>query len=209
MNFLAIDTTKSTSLILLQKGDFFESATLNGKKVSENLLPQVDEVLTKHKLKLHDFSYFVCVVGPGSFTGLRIGISTIKAFNRVLNKKLIAVNSFEPIVKEVKDGCILLTCTKKSFYFAIVEGGKIIEMGVDELENITQDKYQKLKKAAIEKELEMYADIVVGNYPQLLHALIVDRIANQQTVEQEQLKPLYLQLSQAERSLKKQDIHGN
>ena len=43
-------------------------------------MPLVDEILTQTKLTLKDFDFYACCTGPGSFTGVRIGVSTVKAF---------------------------------------------------------------------------------------------------------------------------------
>ncbi len=208
MKFLALDTTKAQSYIIVANGKNVEIKTLNEtRKVSEMLLSTIDEMLVTNKLTLDDFDYFACVTGPGSFTGLRIGISTLKAFNAVLNKKLIAINSFEVFTNKISDGCIMLSCTKSSFYYAIIKSNKIIEMGVDNLVNINNDKFITEKKFACEYELKNYVDSFIEDYPQILVESLLKMIKNNQYTAKNEFKPFYLQQSQAERNFKrKQDI---
>lgn len=204
MNFLAIDTTKSSSYIILKNGEDIVIDTLKEtRKVSENLLLGVDKLLQSNNAKLKDLDCFGCVVGPGSFTGVRIGMSMIKAFNAVLDKNIVMLNSFEVLENTVKDGCIFLTCTKTSFYFAFVKDGKVTNMGVEELKNIKHDKFKNATTFTPEKELQEYADNYINNYKSILKSAFEIKVAKKQFVNKSDFLPLYLQLSQAERNLKK------
>ena len=69
----------------------------DSKTHSEKLMPLIDEILKTNNVTLNDIDLFACGVGPGSFTGVRIGVSTIKAFVDSSNKPCVAVSSFESL----------------------------------------------------------------------------------------------------------------
>ena len=96
MKILAIDTTTKKASVAIKKNDeWFEEVIDNEITHSEKLMPLLDATLKKAGLKLKDIDLFITTIGPGSFTGVRIGIATIKALAKVLNKKIIGVTSLE------------------------------------------------------------------------------------------------------------------
>ena len=54
-------------------------------------MPMIDEVCKFSKIDLSEIDVFACSIGPGSFTGLRIGLATIKGFALSLNKKVVGI----------------------------------------------------------------------------------------------------------------------
>lgn len=62
---------------------------------SENLVPMIKEMLDNLNLKISDIDIYGVAIGPGSFTGLRIGIATIKSFAHVFNKPIIGISTLE------------------------------------------------------------------------------------------------------------------
>jgi stage III sporulation protein AG len=87
MNYLLVNTANDELVIVLVKdGTIFACNERNVKKHNEVLLPKLDEVLNSAGITLNDIDEFGVVVGPGSFTGIRVGIATIKAFKDVFNK---------------------------------------------------------------------------------------------------------------------------
>jgi len=96
MKILAIDTTTKKATVALKKDDaMFIKETDNEITHSEKLLPLLDEVLKKARVKLNDIDLFAITLGPGSFTGVRIGIATIKAISKVTNTKIFGTTSLE------------------------------------------------------------------------------------------------------------------
>lgn len=59
------------------------------------MLPLIDEALKENNLSLNDIDMYSCINGPGSFTGIRIGLSTLKAFSFVDNKKIFSMSSLD------------------------------------------------------------------------------------------------------------------
>ena len=96
MNILAIDTTtKKASVALKTESNLFSKEINNEITHSEKLLPLIDEVLKEANLSLKDIDLFALTLGPGSFTGVRIGVATIKALSKVYNKKIFGTTSLE------------------------------------------------------------------------------------------------------------------
>lgn len=99
MNILALDTTHEVMGICIKTengrttsfcGDF-------GLQHSTRLMPCINELLEKMELKPVDLNLIVCAIGPGSFTGLRIGLSTAKGLAMGLNCPLVGVSSLETL----------------------------------------------------------------------------------------------------------------
>lgn len=96
MNILAIDTTTKIAAVALKKeNEIIERKKENEITHSEKLLPLVDEVLKIKELNIKDIDVYMTLSGPGSFTGVRIGLSTLKAFAFVYDKKIFAISSLE------------------------------------------------------------------------------------------------------------------
>ncbi len=98
MLLLAVDTSgKHGSVALARCGpaetcDLIEVVPLEGGTFSAQLVPQVAALLTKHGLGKQEIGGLAVVSGPGSFTGLRIGLAVIKAFGDTLAKPIAAVS---------------------------------------------------------------------------------------------------------------------
>lgn len=94
MKILAIDTTtKKATVALNLDNKIIVKEVDNEITHSEKLLPLLDEVLNDSNTKLKDIDLFAITLGPGSFTGVRIGIATIKAIAKVTNKKIFGTTS--------------------------------------------------------------------------------------------------------------------
>lgn len=93
MKYLAINTSGENIEIGLRLDDKFIYWTdEDSHKASAILLPNIERILSENGVTIKDLDALGCVIGPGSFTGIRIGISTIKSLAYSLNKKIIAVN---------------------------------------------------------------------------------------------------------------------
>lgn len=101
---LAIDTSgKNGSLALARvtpgrsEVDVVEVVPLAGGTFSAQLVPQIAALLTKHGYTKSDLAAFAVVSGPGSFTGLRVGLAAIKALAEVLQKPIAAISLLEAV----------------------------------------------------------------------------------------------------------------
>jgi tRNA threonylcarbamoyladenosine biosynthesis protein TsaB len=91
----AEDSTESN------KVEVIEEAPLAGGTFSAQLVPQIAGLLEKHGLNKIDIDAFVVISGPGSFTGLRVGLAAIKALAEILHKPIVAVSLLEVIARSL------------------------------------------------------------------------------------------------------------
>ncbi len=101
---LSIDTsTKVCSVALHQDGKLLAISELYTEKSHSGMLTTLCESVVKNAgFSLHDLDVFAVAKGPGSYTGLRIGVSTAKGFCFALDKPLLAVNTLEAMAFQVK-----------------------------------------------------------------------------------------------------------
>ncbi len=99
MKVLALDTcTRAGSVALLQDGALVSAYVLDVTAThSERLLPSIDRLLADAGWHINDLALIAGAAGPGSFTGLRIGISTAKGLAFAADKPLIGVNALEAL----------------------------------------------------------------------------------------------------------------
>lgn len=98
---LAFDTSGPSLSVALMMGDklVYECTQQNGLTHSDSLMPLVDAALGAGKLTAAMVDYYAVVVGPGSFTGVRIGVTTAKALVHATGRPVIAVNALEAIAE--------------------------------------------------------------------------------------------------------------
>ncbi|MGD0213338.1 MAG: tRNA (adenosine(37)-N6)-threonylcarbamoyltransferase complex dimerization subunit type 1 TsaB [Terriglobales bacterium] len=104
MLLLAVDTSgKNGSLALAcatagrSDIDVLEVGPLTGGAFSAQLIPQIAALLEKHGQSKHELGAFVVVSGPGSFTGLRVGLAAMKALAEALQKPIVAISVLEAV----------------------------------------------------------------------------------------------------------------
>lgn len=110
MKVLAIDTsTVMASCALLDEENLLGEFSLNQNMGhSENLVPMVKTLLDNLNLKVSDIDLYGVALGPGSFTGLRIGIATVKAFAHVYNKPIVGVSTLEGLAFNVRASGVIV-----------------------------------------------------------------------------------------------------
>ncbi len=137
MLVLAMDTsTPHGSVALLEDTKLL--AEVNGVSSlthSERLLPALDLVLRQRDLTVKDMDAFAVTVGPGSFTGIRIGLSTVKSFALASGKPIAPVSTLKALGLKLKHPhnrllCPLLDARKGEIYAALfeVKNGELIEV---------------------------------------------------------------------------------
>lgn len=110
MKLLGIDTTtKFLCLGLYADGKFCEYNLETGRNLSVLLVPSIQRVLAAAGLKIADIGYFACGLGPGSFTGMRVGLAVIKGLSVVRDKPVIGISTLDILAKNVllKDSLIV------------------------------------------------------------------------------------------------------
>ncbi|MCH5151373.1 MAG: tRNA (adenosine(37)-N6)-threonylcarbamoyltransferase complex dimerization subunit type 1 TsaB [Clostridiales bacterium] len=99
MKILFIDTTTPDLVVAVVEDNKITDVTAKAVGVhhSEMLCDKVAEALQQAKLTFRDLDAYACAIGPGSFTGIRIGISTVKGYRTAVKLPYIAVNCLEAI----------------------------------------------------------------------------------------------------------------
>lgn len=96
MNIIAMDTTtKKANVSVLFNNLIYSNSIDNEITHSEKFLPLVDKTLKDAGITLKDIDMFAVTNGPGSFTGVRIGLASVKAFAKVYDKKIFSITSLE------------------------------------------------------------------------------------------------------------------
>ena len=125
MKILGMDTSSpSGSIALLDDNDIVSESVVEGSSAySDKLLFEIDAILNSSGTKLNDIDGFVITTGPGSFTGLRVGISLLKGFILATEKPFASVNTLEAYAETVQPGpyviCPVLDARKKEVYTAL------------------------------------------------------------------------------------------
>lgn len=126
MKILAVDTSsKLCSVAILEDKNLIKKLELdNGLTHSETLMPLIQQLLNECSLSLNNINLLVSDIGPGSFTGIRIGVSSCKAFSDSLNIPCVGISSLEILAYNIQnDGiiCSTIDCKNNNCYFALYE----------------------------------------------------------------------------------------
>lgn len=124
MKILSIDTASNlcTVAILEDKTCIKEITVNDARNHSEKIMPIIEQVLQKTNLTLKDISLIVCDKGPGSFTGIRIGVGTVLAFQDALNISCIGIDALLSLAYNIpKDGliCSLIDARNNNVYYGL------------------------------------------------------------------------------------------
>jgi len=97
MKILAVDTSANVATAaVVSDGKLICESILNHKKThSEKIMPMIDELLHDSETKISEIDLFAVANGPGSFTGVRIGVSTVKALAHATKKPIVGVSTLE------------------------------------------------------------------------------------------------------------------
>lgn len=145
MKILSIDTASNlcTVAILEDKKCIKEIVVNDARNHSEKIMPVIEQVLLETSLNLSNIDLIVCDKGPGSFTGIRIGVGTVLAFQDSLNIPCIGISSLEALAYNVEqDGliCSLIDAKKNNVYFGLFEhkNNEYFQIGNLEFKNINE-----------------------------------------------------------------------
>ena len=126
MKILSVDTSsKLCSVAILEDTNLIKKLELdNGLTHSETLMPLIQQLLNECSLSLNNIYLLVSDVGPGSFTGIRIGVSSCKAFSDSLNIPCVGISSLEVLAYNIQNEgiiCSTIDCKNNNCYFALYE----------------------------------------------------------------------------------------
>jgi tRNA threonylcarbamoyladenosine biosynthesis protein TsaB len=188
---------------------------------SEILVPTIDEILSKAGITAADLNYSALTIGPGSFTGLRLGISALKAIELAYNVPVYGISSLTIYSYAYKDlGLPILACidaNKDKFYACLSDQNSLIlEEGDYEVEEIIS-KLNGLSKVLVAgPDAQKLADIIKENKNDIevlttkasamtteaLVAITEDKVSKGEAALKDFDGPVYLRASEAELALK-------
>ena len=227
MKILAVDCSAGpASCAVVEDGKIIASSYINVKLThSQTMLPMIKEMLSSSLLKLEDIDAFAINSGPGSFTGIRIGISAIKGLAAPEDKPCFEVSTLDSIAQCFSGFdctlCAVMDARCNQVYNRIykIENGEILPLTenravmVNEVEKELEKMQGKIIFAGdgaklFEAFAEQKSNAAIANEPLRFQnavgtALVAEKMAQtSKGVSQTDLKPFYLRLPQAERELK-------
>lgn len=200
--FLAIDTSSSYMTVIAQGETLVGNYTENcAGSHSVRLLESVEDALLRAGIGVDDCDFFAVVTGAGSFTGIRIGISTVKGLCTGENKPCLPVTSFEVIAYN--------TGEVKTLAVISAGHGCVYLCGFDkEKKVILPPAYHTLEEAAdLAKDYDVVAGFEEGLFPDMVRAdmakglyrAVMEKSGKEGALRPcEELAALYVRKSQAE-----------
>ncbi len=223
MNILAIDTSTMALSCAITSNDkvVAEFSLFSGMTHSERLMPLVDSLLDSAGMEVSDIDIYAATIGPGSFTGLRIGISTVKGLAFASGKLVAPVSSLDALCENISasryDICPIIDARKGEVFGALYKKEKdgAITSKSEEF-NLTPEeliKRTKKKTLFLGDGATLYKDMLsdalkenavfVTNELNFIRGVNVARLAAakikaDETVKPETLVPVYVRKSDAE-----------
>ena len=231
MKILSLDSTSVTASVSINENEkiLAENFINNGLTHSQTLMPMVKSTLEKADVTINDIDYIAVSNGPGSFTGIRIGVSLVKGLSDPLNKKCIAVSTLEAIAKPLENTGVIAVSVMDArcnqVYCALFDCGK------DEMSRLTDDDAISIDELTEKLKNQEKKVVLIGDGANICYNKMKDVVENisiasatisyqsassvaliaeelvlkdeNNAVSSDELVPKYLRLSQAERELKK------
>ncbi len=168
MKILGIDTsTPIGSVGLIEGDDFVAEHTLNVMQAhSSRLMPAIDQVLEWGNLGVHDLDACAVGIGPGSFTGVRIGVGTAKSLCYAIKKPIVGVSTLEAIAYNLRYAkgliCPILDARREEVYGAVFHGGATLERRCEDLCLSISELLNRVESSAVfvGDGLDRYAEAV-------------------------------------------------
>jgi tRNA threonylcarbamoyladenosine biosynthesis protein TsaB len=192
-----------------------EVASLAGGMFSAQLVPQIAALLQKHGFSKGDIGGFVVVAGPGSFTGLRVGLAAIKALAEILQKPIAAVSLLELVATASRvQGKVVavLDGRRGEFFFgAYTIAGESVEVVREELLSKVEFLVQARESTVATPDLILAAaargerltvSVVEQPNAEMIARFGWKKIQAGKTVSPEQLEANYMRRSDAEMFVK-------
>ncbi len=157
MKILSLDTSSKNAIVVITQNEekIIELNNEEEKTHSQKLMPMIDEAFQKSKLSLDDIGLIICCLGPGSFTGVRIGIATAKAFADSKNIPVVGVNSLEVLAYSLEtEGkiCAIIDAGHENAYVGYYEIRKDENGNLKTVQedltflNLTDEKLKEIQK---------------------------------------------------------------
>jgi len=232
MKVLGIDTSTSCGAVgLIDDGEVLSDYLLNISVThAERLLGAIGLVLREARCSIGDVDGWALSLGPGSFTGLRIGVSTVKGLAFATGKPVAGVSTLDALASQVSPTpyliCPILDARKKEVYTAFYRYGEgnILGRQSDDQALRPEDLVKKIKKQTIflGDGVRTYRDFLLHSLPSLaifpvapVHVprgstvakLGLDLLKKEEHLNISTFSPIYIRPSEAE--IKWQETHSN
>lgn len=230
MRILGLDTTtNAVSCAVLHDGVLEAQIYLHTtKKHSETFLPALQSMLRDASLSMKDMDAFAVTAGPGSFTGVRIGVAAASAFSYVLSRPIYEVSTLDALIRMAPDGmnvCAILDARRDQVYVkAQSERGIVIEESASSIMDVMNDLRETGKWIFTGDGAIAHRDLILSfmdgasfmpeaaSYPLAAGAAMCAAEGCARKTEHDSVRPVYLRAPQAERALKekrKREEHAN
>ena len=219
MFILGIETTGKVGSVAIidENGKTVNRVTTDSMSHLRELVPMIKELVDELGISLNELDAIAVSVGPGSFTGIRIGLATAKTLAQTLGKKCISVNSLE-IFEEKADSdnkvAVIYNARRGQVYGAIYgnDGSEILPPGPYMLDEV-------LEAAEVYDDIKWYGDGVIAYADRLSGMNIAEvdemnqsadmvcryaslKLEDGELLDFDQLEPEYMRLPEAEQKLK-------
>ena len=209
MNYIAIDTASPVLKVLARyNGRTVYYQCDDFKAASVRLMPELDKLLSELGVTPSDMDFYACVTGPGSFTGIRICMATVKAFAYACGKPVLPVTALELLAynnREAETAVAVCDASNGLRYVAVYDGVMHELMSprcldADELRAFI---------ATIDEPYAVFADKKIADeigkaiYPEFFRDAFISAVESNldRRIEGNKLEPLYIRKPQAESDL--------
>ena len=207
MKSLFLDTSNSNLILAifddLKQIYYFNEAV--GNDLSIRVFSVIDDAFKTTKLKPNDIDTIFVATGPGSFTGVRIGVSIAKTYAWALKKKIIPVSSLEVLASTHSDNSYLVPIidARRNCVYAGIYNNKLglvykdIYIDLDELKN----KLSSNKYVFVSYDTNLVSENIIS--PDINLTKVISKHFNDNGVNPHALVPNYLKITEAEANLNK------
>ena len=130
-NYLAVDTASRHLTVIVKNGDKIYKSFVPECAMRHSVILQgeIDKTLKNAGISPNECDFFAAVTGPGSFTGIRIGIAVVKGLAFATEKKLLGVTSLEAVAYNVKSAKFFaaVDAAHSHYYVSLCENGEVGE----------------------------------------------------------------------------------
>ena len=233
MKILAFDSTATSASVAVFDENLIGEFFINTKQThSQTLLPMAESLLKNTNLEVKDIDLFAVNTGPGSFTGVRIGVAAVKGIAMALNKPCVAVSTLDSMAYNLLDVNCTAVCVMDARCNQVYNANFKLDNG--NVEKLCDDRAFSIDELTEELKSVEGDIVLVGDGAKLCFDKMKDAIPNikiasiqnryqkasstalvalnlynnGKTLTAEELMPYYLRLPQAERELKKREESG-
>ena len=199
MNILCINTCFKTSNVeLLNDEHKYFAKQQSSLQHSVVLMTQIEEVFEKSKIRSENLNYICVAVGPGSFTGIRIGVAVSKGLSDTTNARIIPIDTLSLIAynSTISPDYIVVKGISDEYFLGECKDGKVVNKILITKENLLKKLTSNTRLATIDDLGEDFRCVIERVEKLDMNQIALDNVKN--AVESIYVEPFYLRLSQAE-----------